>query len=68
VNIFKIIGKFLSSLIIATWSAFDIRDFFVFGGWGMLGYGLYLFQGQWLAFITCGPLLMAIGYLMRGKR
>ena len=46
---------------------FDIRDIFVFGGLGMLGYGLYLKWGQWLAFMVCGVLLMTIGYLMRDK-
>jgi len=47
--------------------AFDIRDVLVFGGLGMLGYGLYLKWGQWLAFMVCGILLMIIGYLMKDK-
>ena len=46
-------------------SFFDIRDFFVFGGLGMLGYGLYLKWGEGVALIVCGVLLMVIGYLMR---
>jgi len=33
----------------------------------MLGYGLYLRWGEWLALIVCGVLLMIIGYLMRDK-
>ena len=45
----------------------DIRDILVFGGLGMLGYGLYLKWGQWLAFIVCGAVLMAIGYLTGDK-
>jgi len=48
-------------------SWFDIRDFFLFGGLSMLGYGLYLQWGEWLALIVCGVLLMVIGYLMRDK-
>jgi len=49
------------------YAAFDIRDALVFGGLGMLGYGLYLKWGQWLAFMVCGILLMIIGYLMKDK-
>jgi len=49
------------------YAVFDIRDVLVFGGLGMLGYGLYLKWGQWLAFMVCGILLMIIGYLMKDK-
>jgi hypothetical protein len=59
--------KYIKSLVSKSWNAFDVRDFFVFGGLGMLGYGLYLKWGQWLAFMVCGILLMIIGYLMRGR-
>jgi len=45
----------------------DIRDIFLFGGVGMLGYGIYLLKGQGWAFVVCGPLFMIIGYLMRDK-
>ena len=45
----------------------DIRDVLVFGGLGMLGYGLYLRWGEWLACMVCGVLLMIIGYSMRDK-
>ena len=45
----------------------DIRDILVFGGLGMLGYGLYLKWGQWLAFMVCGAVLMVIGYLTGDK-
>lgn len=41
----------------------DIRDIFVFGGFGMLGYGLYLKWGQWLAFMVCGIVLSILGLL-----
>jgi len=51
----------------ALWSWFDVRDVLVFGGIGMLGYGLYLLKGQGWAFVVCGPLFMVIGYLMRDK-
>ena len=67
VKIIKKIGNFIKSLFKGLWNAFDIRDIFVFGGLGMLGYGLYLKWGQWLAFMVCGVLLMTIGYLMRDK-
>jgi len=46
----------------------DIRDVLYFGGLFMSWYGLYLWKGQWLAFMVCGPLLMATGYSMRGKQ
>jgi len=56
------------SLADAVKSVFGIRDIFVFGGMGMLGYGLYLFT-PWIAFVICGSLLMAIGlFLTRTHR
>ena len=44
----------------------DIRDILVFGGLGMLGYGLYLFE-PWTAYVVTGVLLMilGIGWLFR---
>jgi hypothetical protein len=57
----------LVSGLFAFWKAFDIRDVFLFGGLGMLGYGLYLYQ-PWIAFSTSGALLMIIGYIMRGPK
>ncbi len=57
----------LASGIFAFWKAFDIRDIFVFGGLGMLGYGLYEYQ-PWVSFSVCGALLMIIGYIMRGPK
>jgi len=47
-------------------SGFDIRDIFLFGGLAMMGYGLYLLR-PWLGWAAAGAILMAIGYLMRGK-
>jgi hypothetical protein len=44
----------------------DIRDVFVFGGLGMLGYGLYLLQ-PWLGWTVTGGLLMGLGIFV-GKR
>jgi len=46
--------------------ALDFRDFFVFGGLSMLGYGLFLYL-PWLSFTVCGVLLMAFGFLMGEK-
>lgn len=66
-NTFRRIGNFITSLVSAIWTAFDIRDVFVLGGLGMFGYGLYLACGLWLSFAVCGPLLMAMGYKMRGS-
>ena len=40
-----------------------IPDVFLFGGLALLGYGLFLFS-PWVAFTTCGGLLMAIGLFM----
>jgi len=42
---------------------FDVRDFFVFGGLVMLGYGLYLFK-PCVSFTVCGALLMIIGLFL----
>lgn len=45
----------------------DIRDCFVFGGLGLLGYGLYLFR-PWVSFTICGAILLALGiFIGRGK-
>lgn len=56
----------IASWIGAAYRAFDVRDVLVFGGLGILAYGLHLFR-PWLAFTVCGVLLMTIGYLMRPK-
>jgi protein-S-isoprenylcysteine O-methyltransferase Ste14 len=47
-------------------SLFDIRDFLVFGGLIMLGYGLWLFK-PWIGFAVTGFFLMLIGYFIRDK-
>jgi hypothetical protein len=46
---------------------FDIRDLFVFGGLGILGCGLFLRWGLWLACIVCGSFLVlyGLGWLIR---
>jgi hypothetical protein len=47
--------------------AVDLRDAFVFGGLGVMGYGLYQFR-PWVAFTVCGAILLAIGmFIGRGK-
>ena len=67
VSIYRKTINYAASLIKAAWAAFDIRDVFLFGGLSLLGYGLYLRFGQWLAFIVCGMIFMALGCVMRGR-
>jgi len=59
----KKIAEYIKSRFQRVYDSFDIRDFFVYIGLGLLFYGLYLLQ-PWIAFSVCGVLLMAIGYLM----
>ena len=66
-RIIKRLGNFIASLFKSLWNAFDIRDFFVFGGVGMLGYGIYLLSELGWSLAVCGPLFMIIGYFMRDK-
>ena len=54
--------RFLTSPIRGLWTAFDVRDVFVFGGLGLLGYGLWL-RCQWLGFAVPGLFLFAVGLL-----
>lgn len=61
----QIVAK-AASLVGFIKNGLDIRDFFVFGGLSMLGYGLYLLR-PWLGFAVAGAILMVIGYLMRDK-
>jgi len=68
--VIKLIKRILSGIRAfpsKVYAVFDIRDALVFGGLGMLGYGLYLRWGEWLGFMVCGILLMIIGYLMKDK-
>jgi len=55
-----------ASLVGGLSKAIDIRDILVFGGLGLLGYGLWLLR-PWLGFAVAGAVLMGIGYLMRDK-
>ena len=66
-RIIRKVGNFIKSLLSKTWNAFDIRDIFVFGGVGMLGYGIYLLSELGWSLAVCGPLFMIIGYFMRDK-
>lgn len=50
------------SCVAAIYKAIDIRDCFVFGGLGVMGYGLYLFR-PWVAFAVCGAILFLIGFV-----
>jgi len=64
-NILKSMGRALMFPLKVLHRTFDMRDILLFGGIAMLGYGLYLRWGQWLAFMVCGVLLMAVGYMMK---
>jgi hypothetical protein len=60
------VRKLSFSWVTALWKAVDIRDFFIFGGLGMLGYGLWMFI-PWLGFAVPGAILLCFG-LFVGKR
>ena len=45
--------KYLAGLI-------GLRDFFVFGGLGLMGYGLHLYE-PWVSFTVCGACMLAFG-------
>lgn len=45
-------------------AALGIKELFVLGGLGLLGYGLWL-VAPYLSFIVCGALLMLLGLTMR---
>lgn len=64
----KMINRIVTALsrVAALSKAIDIRDVLVFGGLGLLGYGLWLLQ-PWLGFAVSGAVLMGIGYLMRDE-
>ena len=59
----KKIGNFFASLFKSLWNAFDIRDILVLGGLVMLGYGLSLEWGLWLALMVCGVIMFILGLL-----
>ena len=50
----------IRKIVSAVGKLIDIRDCFVFGGLGLMGYGLYLLH-PWLSFAVCGAVLLAIG-------
>ncbi len=58
---------FLNFAVSTMWDTFEIRIVFFFGGLILLGYGLFLYL-PWLSYSMCGVILMAIGWLMGGKR
>ena len=45
---------------------FGIRDFFVFGGLALMGYGLHLYE-PWVAFSVCGACMLAFGIFGGGR-
>jgi hypothetical protein len=57
---FSAIRNALAKAVTAVWKTVDLRDCFVFGGLGILFYGLYLFR-PWVAFTVCGTILLSIG-------
>ena len=64
----KMINRIVTSVsrVATLFRAIDIRDILVFGGLGLLGYGLWLLR-PWLGFAVAGAVLMGIGYLMRDE-
>lgn len=44
----------------------DVRDVFLFTGWGMVTYGLWLLA-PWIGFAVGGGILMLMALLMKGK-
>ena len=68
-RIIRKIGSHIAFLFKGLWAAFDIRDCFVFGGLGILSYGIWQVE-QWLAFVVCGGILMllGLGWLERGTK
>jgi hypothetical protein len=52
--------NFLLPNIKGAYTALDSRDFFVFGGLSMAGYGLYQVYPA-LSFIVCGSFLVCLG-------
>lgn len=45
----------------------DIRDFLLFVGLGLFGYGLYTGIAPWVSFVACGVIVMLIGLSMGPK-
>ena len=43
-------------------SPVDLRDVVVFGGLGLMGYGLWVFR-PWVSFAVCGAVLIALGFI-----
>lgn len=67
----KIVSIFatIKSRLGAAWSAFDVRDFLVYGGMCSIGFGLHqLFP--WLGWTVFGAVSMALGlgWLFRVKK
>ena len=67
VKIFQKLGRGIASPFRALARAFDMRDVFALGGLAMLGRGLYIRWGEWLALSVCGALLIAIALFFGSK-
>jgi hypothetical protein len=59
-------AKAIKSRFGALRAACDVRDFHVYGGLIVMGYGLYLLR-PWLGFAVPGAILLCIGMFV-GKR
>jgi len=66
IHFLQSVKTFLSSWARAVKAALDIRDFFVFGGLGMVGYGFFLLR-PWLGWTIAGSILLYMG-LFYGRR
>ena len=62
-RIIRKVGNFIKSLFKSLWEFFEFRDVLVYGGLGMLGYGLKLAWGLGVALIVCGTIMFILGLL-----
>jgi hypothetical protein len=65
-RIFEQVTNLLKSCAVKVYTAFDVRDFLVYGGLISLGYGFYLLF-PWLGFVVYGAvsMLFGLGWLIR---
>lgn len=65
-NTIRKLADSCTTLIKSIQKGLDIKDFLVFGGLAILGYGLWL-KAPWLGFSVVGASLMLIGYFVEGE-
>lgn len=63
-KIFKPIGRAIASIIKAVWNFFDAENVLLFGGFPVLGYGLFLQYGLGISLIVCGGCSLSLGCAM----